>query len=88
MTPISLFYGIIIYMYTDNGRDYKLPHIHAAFKDEEAVIALTGEIIDGRLNREKLALVQAWLIIHADDLAANWNVMKGGNEVFRIDPLR
>ncbi len=88
MTPISLFYGIIIYMYTDKGREYKVPHIHAAFKDEEAVIALTGETIDGRLNREKSALVQAWLIIHAEDLAANWNVLKSGNEVFRIEPLR
>ena len=88
MTPISLFYGMIIYMYTDKSRDYKVPHIHAAFKEQEAVLALTGEIIDGGLDNDKLALVRAWLIIHFEDLNANWNVLKSGNEVFRIEPLR
>ena len=34
MTPISLFYGIIIYMYTDKSREYKVPHVHAVFKEE------------------------------------------------------
>lgn len=88
MTPISLFYGIIVYMYTDKSRDLKVPHIHAVYKDEEVIIALTGEVLDGQMRREKLLLVQAWLSIHADDLAANWRVMLNGNEVFRIDPLR
>ncbi len=88
MTPISLFYGIIIYMYTDNSRAVKVPHIHAVYKDEEVVLSLTGEVLDGFLRLNKLKLVQAWLCIHEDDLAANWRVMASENEVFRIDPLR
>lgn len=88
MTPISLFYGIIIYMYTDKSRDFKVPHIHAVYKEEEVLISLDGEVMDGFMNRQKLLLVQAWLAIHADDLAANWRVLLNGNEVFRIDPLR
>ena len=46
MTPISLFYGIIIYMYTDKSRDLKVPHIHAVYKDEEIIVALTGEVLE------------------------------------------
>ena len=88
MTPISLYYGIIIYMYTDKARDYKVPHIHATFRDEEVIIALTGEVLDGHMQREKLALVQAWLCIHQDDLIANWKIMLSGDAVFRIEPLR
>ena len=88
MTPISLFYGIIIYMYTDKSRDLKVPHVHAVFKEEEVILALTGEVLDGYLNPGKLKLVEAWLTIHFDDLTANWRLMMNGNEVFRIDPLR
>ena len=88
MTPISLFYGIIIYMYTDKSRELKVPHIHAVFKEEEVIMALTGETLDGHMNSRKQVLVQAWLAIHFDDLMANWHLMMDGNEVFRIDPLR
>ena len=88
MTPISLFYGIIIYMYTNKSREYKVAHVHAVYKEEEVIIALTGEVLDGYLNQSKLKLVQAWLTIHLDDLTANWRLMMNGNEVFRIDPLR
>ncbi|MBR4429514.1 MAG: DUF4160 domain-containing protein [Clostridia bacterium] len=88
MTPISLFYGIIIYMYTDKSRDLKVPHIHAVYKDEEIIVALTGEVLDGHMHASKSVLVQAWLTIHQDDLNANWHVMMDGNAVFRIEPLR
>ncbi|MBQ3760427.1 MAG: DUF4160 domain-containing protein [Clostridia bacterium] len=88
MTPISLFYGIIIYMYTDKSTERKVPHIHAVFKEEEVVMSLAGDVLDGYLNPGKLALVRAWLVIHQDDLTANWRLMLNGNEVFRIDPLR
>ena len=46
MTPISLFYGIIVYMYTDKSKELKVPHVHAVYKDEEVIIALTGEVLD------------------------------------------
>ena len=88
MTPISLFYGIIIYMYTDKSTEVKVPHIHAVYKEEEVIIALTGEVLDGYMSPNRLILVQAWRTIHFDDLTANWRLMLNGNEVFRIEPLR
>lgn len=88
MTPISLFYGIIIYMYTDKARAVRVPHIHAVYKQEEAIISLDGDVLDGRLSPGKLRLVLAWLTIHEDDLNANWRVMINGDDVFRIEPLR
>lgn len=88
MTPISLFYGIIIYMYTDKAKAVRVPHIHAVFKEEEAIISLDGDVLDGHLSLGKLRLVLAWLTIHYDDLQANWRVMSSGEAVFRIEPLR
>ena len=88
MTPISLFYGIIIYMYTDKAKGVRVPHIHAVYKEEEAIVSLEGDVLDGHLSPAKLKLVLAWLTIHEDDLNANWRVMTNGDEVFRIEPLR
>ena len=50
MTPISLFYGIIIYMYTDKAKAVRVPHIHAVFKEEEAIIHWE---LAARLREEK-----------------------------------
>ncbi|MBQ3669690.1 MAG: DUF4160 domain-containing protein [Clostridia bacterium] len=88
MTPISMFYGIIIYMYTDKSTEMKVPHIHAVYKEEEVIISLTGDVLDGFMSPSRLILVQAWRTIHNDDLTANWHLMMNGNEVFRIEPLR
>ena len=88
MLALSIFFGIIIYMYREVGRRHKLPHIHAEYQDEEAVISLDGDILEGSLPNKKLKLVLAWLEIHTDELAANWDLLRQGKETFKIAPLR
>lgn len=88
MPALSMFFGIIIYMYSEaNGRHSK-PHIHAEYQDYEAVISLDGELIEGDFPRKKLKLIAAWMEIHADELAANWKLLSEGKDAFKIDPLR
>ncbi len=39
-----------------------MPHIHAAYQDNEAVFSiLDGEVISGSLPRKQTRLVQAWI---------------------------
>lgn len=33
-------------------------------------------------------MVQAWIEIHRDELAANWRLALNGEETFRIEPLK
>ncbi len=47
-----------------------------------------GELLDGKLPKKKLKMIQAWIAIHEDELMANWKLAIEGKELFRIDPLR
>ena len=89
MPVISMFYGILVYMYFFDNKQHKMPHIHAKYQDEESIfIILTGELLDGNLRQPKARLVQAWIEIHRDELMADWELASKGESVFKIDPLK
>ena len=89
MPVISMFYGIIVSLYYMNNRQHHTPHIHVRYQDQEAVVSIPdGEVIDGRLQSNKMKLVQAWIEIHKDELMADWELAINGEEVFKIDPLK
>lgn len=88
MPTISMFYGIIIRMYREVGGKHNTPHIHAEYSGEEIVIALDGTILEGEIPKNKLKLVEAWMLIHEEDLKANWKLLSEGQQFFRIDPLK
>ncbi|ABL65414.1 hypothetical protein Cpha266_1385 [Chlorobium phaeobacteroides DSM 266] len=39
MPTISMFFGIIIYMYYFDNREHAKPHIHAIYAEYEAIIS-------------------------------------------------
>ena len=89
MPTISMFYGILILMYFYDDKKHHLPHIHAEYGEHEASIAIEdGTVLSGSLPSSKLKLVQAWIIIHREDLMVNWKLAVAGEPVFKIDPLR
>ncbi|HEX9657654.1 MAG TPA: DUF4160 domain-containing protein [Bacteroidota bacterium] len=89
MPVISMFYGIIILMYYFDNKKHKLPHIHAQYGDDEAVITIPdGRILEGSIPPSKQRLVLAWLEIHHEELLANWRLAVEGQQVFKIEPLR
>jgi len=49
---------------------------------------LDGEIIAGEFPSKQRAYVKAWALLHEDELAADWKLAVGGEDVFRIDPLK
>ena len=63
MAPISMFYGLIIYLYQFDW-------------------------IDGVFKSDKAKLVQAWIVLHKEELLANWDLAIAGQQVFKIDPLK
>ncbi len=89
MPAISMFYGVIIYMFFFDDKKHHRPHIHAHYGDQSAVIAIDdGEVLQGDLPKKKLKLVQAWIEIHQDDLMADWRLAVEGQQLFKIDPLK
>ncbi len=89
MPSISMFYGIIIYLYFMDNRQHHAPHIHANYQEHEAVIAIPdGEILEGSLPKSKMKLVQAWIELHHDELLADWKLSASGQQPYNIEPLR
>lgn len=88
MPTLSMFFGIIIRMQSERGGKHHKPHIHCIYGDNELVIALDGEILEGSFPSNKLTLVKAWMTIHQEELQADWDLLLAGDGYFRIDPLR
>lgn len=88
MPALSLFFGIIIRMYSEPNGKHKMPHIHAQYQDDNAVFSLDGEMIEGTMPNKQRKLIVAWMEIHQEDLQANWSLLQAGQEFFRIAPLQ
>ena len=77
MPVLSIFYGVIVRMYREQGGKHNMPHIHAEYSGEEIVMTLDGTILEGGLPKNKLKLLEA-----------NWKLLSNGEQFFRIDPLK
>jgi len=89
MATLSMFYGIIISMFYGDNKRHKLPHIHAQYQNLEAVFSIPdGEIISGDFPSKKIQLVKAWIILHEEDLMANWVLATNEQNIFKIEPLK
>lgn len=82
------FYNIIIKMiYSDSGQHSK-PHIHAYFNEFNASIGIDGELLAGSIPVKQLKLVQAWLVLHEEELYETWNNAVRNIPIGKIEPLR
>ncbi|ANE55199.1 DUF4160 domain-containing protein [Methylomonas sp. DH-1] len=89
MPAISMFYGIIVYMYFLDNKQHKLPHIHAKYQGYEVVVAIPeGEVLEGEIPNAQMKLLQAWIELHKDELIADWQLAVTGEQPYKIEPLR
>lgn len=86
MPVISMFYGIIIMMYS--GNEHNPPHFHARYQDFSAVFDFDGNLIKGKFPDKQTKYIVAWADIHHDELVANWQLSTDSKQVYKIDPLR
>jgi hypothetical protein len=71
-----------------DSQHHNLPHIHARYAEFEASISIgDGEILASELPRKQLRLVQAWIELHRDELAADWELAVSGEKPYKIAPL-
>lgn len=88
MPELSRFEGIVVKMlYKDNVQHNK-PHVHAYYGEHAASVGIDGELLAGSLPVKKLALLQAWIILHEDELYAAWNNAVRELPFEKIEPLR
>ena len=88
MPTISMFYGIVIYMFFYDNKKHQLPHIHVACGDYDAIFTIEdGELLEGSLPKNKRKLVEAWIEIHREDLMTDWRLAVTGQNPLPIKPL-
>jgi hypothetical protein len=88
MPIISQFYGILIYIYKEIGGRHNLPHFHAKYAEYECVYDFEGNAIEGELPKKQNKLVEAWCMLHADELNAAWIAWNESGEIIKIEGLR
>lgn len=88
MPVISQFFGIVIQMYFRENETHHLPHIHVMYNDFYAVYDFQSNKIEGKLPHKQSKLVEAWILLHSEELITLWNLMKNGQDYFKIEPLR
>ncbi|GHT02787.1 hypothetical protein AGMMS49525_06810 [Bacteroidia bacterium] len=89
MAILSMFYGIIISMFYGDNKQHKLPHIHVKYQNDEAIFSIpNGDLIDGNLPSKKIQLVRAWIILHEEELMADWELATNEKNIFKIEPLK
>ncbi len=72
MPSISMFYGLIVYMYFMDNKQHKLPHIHVTYQDDEVIVQIPdGNILEGSIPHSKMKLLQAWIELHKEELLAD-----------------
>lgn len=71
MPALSMFFGIIVRMQSERGGRHNKPHIHALYGENEIVVGVDGEILEGDFPNKQLKLLLAWIAIHEDELKAN-----------------
>ena len=88
MPSISMFYGILVFLYYGDDNHHRAPHIHARYQDHKVSVAIdSGEVLAGDFPEAKLRMLRVWMDIHRDELLADWELAKAGETPFRIRPL-
>ncbi len=87
MPEISRFYGILIKMFF---ADHAPPHFHAEYQGKKAVINIkTSEMIEGDMPIKQLKLIQAWCVIHEDELLLNFETLTSSPASWeKVEPLK
>ncbi|UTC52377.1 DUF4160 domain-containing protein [Treponema sp. OMZ 305] len=85
MPVLSMFYGVIISMFY---KDHNPPHIHIQYAEYKAIVDFNGDILEGELPSKQRKLIEAWIVLHQDELYANWQLAKDKQGLFKIDPLK
>jgi len=85
MPRISIFFGIVVYMYY---AEHLPPHFHAMYECSEAVFDFNGDVVKGSMAPRAIRLVKEWATIHKGELEENWKRANQNMPLNWIEPLR
>ena len=85
MPVISVFFGIVVRMFY---REHGIGHFHVEHQGQQATFTFDGKLLAGTISsRTALRLIAEWALAHGPELESNWDRMKAGRALERIEPL-
>jgi len=87
MPLISQFYGILIYIHERTGDRHHEPYFRAKYGKFEAVYDIESNRVEGELPRKQNKLVEAWALLHQDEINAAWIAWNDNKEIIKIQGL-
>ena len=87
MPELTRFLGIVIKMVFFDDEQHHKPHVHVYYGEYQASIGIDGELLAGSLPVKQKKLVDAWLVLHEDELYEAWNNAVAGKPLTKIAPL-
>jgi len=86
MPYISMFFGIIIWMFYN---DHPPAHFHAEYQGQRGIFDVDGQMVQGNLTSSTAQrLIREWASQHREELEQNWQKAREGVTLHRIAPLR
>lgn len=87
MPELCRFLGIIIRMYFNDIKQHNKPHFHVEYGEYKAEIGIDGEVLSGNIPNKQLKIIQAWCVIHEEELYKAWNNAVQNKHFDKIKPL-
>lgn len=85
MPRISMFYGLVVFMYYD---DHAPPHFHVLYEGQDSSFDLRGALLEGTIASRAQRLVREWAQKHHDELLDDWRRQEKNLPLNWIEPLR
>lgn len=86
MPILSVFFGIVIRMFY---REHEPAHFHAEHQGQQGKFDFDGRMTVGNIHSPTaLRLIRDWASLHRRELQANWESMKAGRPLDKIEPLQ
>jgi len=85
---ISQFYGIVVFMYYNDMQKHHIPHIHVRYNEYKAVYDLDSNLLEGKMPIKQRKMIEAWIVIHLEELNTLWKLIQENQEYFKIEPLK
>ena len=88
MPIISQFYGILISLYYNEKEKHKLSHLHVRYNEYKASYDFDANLLEGKLPMKQSKMVEAWIMIHKEELMTLWKLINDEGKFFKIEPLK
>ena len=70
-------------------QEHEPPHFHAEYQGQQGKFSFDGEVVVGHIpSRTARRLIREWASLHRRELEVNWENMKAGRPLERIEPLQ